>query len=111
MSNQQQDPVQAELPLNEQPETIEVENLDQFVKILTAWHSEKVQTLKHLLTVPDGAEFKVGDDAPIVLMGDMLAGFKFGVELALMQVGTLPFIAEMENEPAPTTPPPADAAG
>ena len=91
--------------MNDPSETIPVESLDQFVMILTAWHSEKCQVVQHLLTIPEGSEFEVGNDdeekTKIVLTGDALAAFKLGVEMAMMQMGELPFVAEMEDEPVP----------
>jgi hypothetical protein len=85
-------------------QTIEVESLDEFVRMLVAWHTNKVAVIDQLLIVPEGATFQVGesDDAKeVVLQGDTLAGFKFGLEMAKMQLGKLPFVAEMEDdEPA-----------
>lgn len=87
---------------------VQVDDLDQFVKHLTAWHGAKVAQTMHLLEVPEGAAFEIGegpDAIGIVLAGEVLKGFKFGVQMALMQLGTLPFVAEMEDGAAP------DAAG
>ncbi len=83
------------------PATIEVENLDQFVQMLAGWHDQKVKTLKHMLEVPDGTEMVVTGASPmtVILAGDMLVGFKAGLELALMELGTLPFLYEVEPEP------------
>lgn len=81
------------------PETVAIENLDQFVKILVAWHASKIKTIKHLLEIPEGSAFEVGEDT-LVLTSDVLAGFKFGLEMALMQLGELPFVAETESAPA-----------
>lgn len=78
--------------------TMPVDDLDSFVKILTQWHQGKVASLKHLLQVPPGATFEV-DGKSITLTGTSLEAFKLAVELCLMQVGTLPFVAEMEDDP------------
>ena len=86
------------------PEVIEVDNLDQFVQILTTWHAEKCAIVQHLLAVPEGTTFEIGDDS-LVLSGPALAGFKFGIEMAMMQLGTLPFVAELEDEPVPESAP------
>lgn len=83
------------------PETVEVDNLDQFVQILTAWHAEKCAAVQHLLEVPEDTAFEIGEES-LVLTGPALAGFKFGLEMAMMQLGTLPFVAELEEEPAAT---------
>ena len=87
---------------NAAPTTVPVEDLDQFVRILTAWHMEKCALVQHLLEVPEGSTFEVGDDKEIVMTGAALDGFKLGIEMAMMQLGTLPFEAEMEEaEPVP----------
>lgn len=89
---------------------IEIADLDAFVRVMSAWHTEKVAVVRHLLTMPEGAEFQVGEGEVVtttVLTGDTLAAFKLGVEMALMQLGTLPFVVELED----ATPPAPDAAG
>lgn len=85
-----------------EPATVEMKDLDQFVKVLTAWHSKKVKVLEHMLGLPDGTEMVVdGDEAkPIVMTGDILVGFKAGLDLALMELGNLPFLYETEPEAA-----------
>jgi hypothetical protein len=87
---------------------VQVDDLDHFVAITTAWHTQRVGQVKQLLEVPEGTAFEIGEGSEateIVLTGDTLAGFKFGLEMALMQLGTLPFVAEMEDEA------PGDAKG
>jgi hypothetical protein len=86
-------------------EIVTINTVEQFSKILSAWHSQAIERTKHLLTVPEGAEFTVGEgeeESTVSLSGAGLAGFKFGVELALMQLSVLPFVAETEEEPAPS---------
>lgn len=82
-------------------ETVVVADLDQFTALLFGWHTARVKMLNHLLTVPEGTQMVVGEDEPITLEGDVLAGFKAGIEMSLMELGTLPFAVEMEEEPAP----------
>lgn len=80
---------------NTAPDTLEVEDLDQFVTILVNWHNEKVAILKHMLDVPEGTVMECdGQDA--TLSGDVLAALKAGIELALMELGTLPFAYETD---------------
>lgn len=81
------------------PEIVPVQNMDQFAAILGAWHTERIGKINQLLEVPEGTAFEVGEES-VVLEGDTLKGFKFGLELALMQVGELPFVAELEDAPA-----------
>ena len=85
-------------------DTVEVDNLDHFVAILTGWHTSKVKMLQHMTTLPEGTEMESESGTKLVLSGDVLAGFQAGIGLALMELGTLPFAAEPEADS------PADAA-
>ena len=83
-----------------EPETIAIDDLDQFVKILVHWHQGKVGTLQHMLEIPDGTVMELSADSTtsVTLTGDMLDGFKAGLGLALMELGELPFLYEQEPE-------------
>lgn len=95
---------------NEQsaPELVQVQSLDEFVRLIAGWHATQVQRAQHMLTVPEGATFTVGEGPEaqtIELTGASLAAFKLGVEMVLMQLGQLPFVAETEEaEPTPDVP-------
>lgn len=85
--------------------TVMVDDLDQFVRVLMAWHAKKVATLRHMKDIPDGTEATQDDQEPVILTGDMLKGFRMGLEVALEEMGTLPFEAELEDAPeAPVAP-------
>ena len=79
----------------ENQDTLVIEDMNQFVQILVAWHSEKVKVLEHMLQVPDGSVMET-NGIKATLTGDLLAGFKAGIELALMELGTLPFAYETD---------------
>ena len=83
---------------------IEVTSVPQFMEMTTAWHTQKVKELEHTLKVPSGTEMEIanenGKTTILVLEEDALAGFKAGIDVALMALGTLPF-SEMPPEPAP----------
>lgn len=83
-------------PTQPTPDIIEITDVNQFVGILAAWHSKKVAVLEHMLQVPEGTEMSVDGQDPLILTGDMLAGVKAGISIALMELGSLPFIAETE---------------
>ena len=87
-------------PSTNEAGTIEIENLDTFVKLLTRWHSRKVKVLEHFLTLEGGIEMQVGEEESFKLEGDILKGMKAGVNLALMEFGNLPFAYETENAAA-----------
>ena len=81
------------------PDTVEINDVNQFATAVIHWHKGRMGQLHHLLKVPEGTTFEVGEGAEatkIELSGDVLAGFKFGVEMAIMQFNELPFVAEME---------------
>jgi hypothetical protein len=78
-------------------ETIEISNLDQFVRILAAWHEERVKVLKHMLEVPAGIEVSIDGGPDETLQGDLHRGFLMGLNVALMELGTLPFLAQVDE--------------
>lgn len=77
--------------------TIEIDSLDTFVKLLSSWHSRKVKTLEHFLQLPEGQVVQIGEDPEFVIAGDVHKGFITGINLALMEIGVLPFSFEMED--------------
>ena len=79
-------------------ETQSVSDLDTFFTLLNGWHKNKVAMLKHMTEVPEGTEVSLDDkqEPTITLTGEVLAGFKLGIELSLMELGTLPFYEEPE---------------
>lgn len=78
----------------EVPETLYVENIDHFIALLFAWHENKVKTLEHMMTLPEGTVVSINDEDEHELSGDVLKGFLIGVTLALVEFGQLPFMAE-----------------
>lgn len=78
------------------PETVSIDSLDQFVRALLAWHSNKVQMLQHMQHIPEGTEVTSEHTAPKVLEGDFRDGFILGLKVALSEMGELPFEAEVE---------------
>lgn len=81
------------------PDHVEVENVNQFVDILSAWHANRVAVLEHMLSIPTGTEMELSDGTKKILEGDFLDGFRAGIGLSLMQLGTLPF-AELPDPAA-----------
>ena len=94
MSDQQTPPTQ--------PETLYVENMDHFIALLFAWHENKVKTLEHMMSIPEGTEVTFGDEMVQVLSNDVLKGFQIGLSLALIEMGQLPFMAEPAADDTPT---------
>lgn len=86
--------------MSQAPQTLIVENIDQFIQLLSGWHEGKVKTLEHMLGMPEGIEVTFNDEAPQILSGDLHKGFLMGLSLALMELGTLPFGVEIDDSPA-----------
>lgn len=86
--------------MSQAPQTLIVEDIDQFIQLLSGWHETKVKTLEHFLSMPEGIEVTFNNEAPQILSGDLHKGFLMGLSLALMELGTLPFGVEVEDQPA-----------
>lgn len=84
---------------NAQTDLVEINDLDKLVQALTGWHSSKVALLQHMQAIPEGVEITADiGNGPVPLSGDLLAGFKFGINFALGELGTLPFAAEFDTD-------------
>lgn len=79
-------------------ETVPVTDLDHFVSLLTNWHSNKVAMLKHMMTIPEGTEAELSGGDQVIMTGDILKGFRMGLTICLSEMGTLPLVAEMEEQ-------------
>lgn len=77
-------------------EIIEVEDLHSFVSLLNSWHKEKVAILEYLIEIPVGTEMEY-EGKTITLIDDTLLAFKAGINLALGEIGILPFQAVTEG--------------
>lgn len=86
-------------------ETIEIADLDQFVRALVSWHSQKTAILKYMLSIPVGSEMTFNDTGtPTIMAGEFLEGFKAGLDVALIELGVLPFVYEQEADtPIPSS--------
>lgn len=86
-------------PANSTEATVDVNDLDTFVQVLTHWHSNKVALIEHMKTIPDGTEVQFEEGMPAsILTGDLLKGFQLGLAFSLSELGKLPFEAEMEDD-------------
>ena len=89
--------VQTELPLKTPAQTVEIKDLDHFIKLLTDWHTSKVKMLDHLRDIPETAEVSIDDGKHIKVSGKFRKGFQLGLAIALSELGKLPFVAELEE--------------
>lgn len=85
---------------------IAISNLDQFAQIITMWHHNRVTRLEHMLQVPVGTEMQIGEDAAVPLEGARYEGFIAGIQVALSEIGILPFTTTLpsDGEPEPAQP-------
>jgi hypothetical protein len=83
----------------EKAETIQVTDLNQFVTLLIRWHDTKCRLLKHMETIPEDAVVEI-DGVDHTFTPEMRQGFKLGLTIALAELGTLPFAAEVDEEPS-----------
>ena len=67
--------------------------LGEFAELLTEWHHKKVGNLREVQEgSKEGTLLKLGDDDKgFPLTGREAEFFKLGIEVALIELGTLPF--------------------
>lgn len=82
----------------ETPQLVHIQNLDQFIALISHWHGQKVKVLEHMMAMPEGTAMQINEGNDIVMEGQMLEGFKAGLGLALMELGELPFVTEYSEE-------------
>lgn len=88
----------------EKAETIQVTDLNQFVTLLIRWHDTKVRLLKHMEQIPEDAVVEI-DGVDHAFTPEMRQGFNLGITIALSELGTLPFAAEVDEEPVASNDP------
>lgn len=93
-----QDQIVVESP---EAETFPITDVNHFAQLIGTWHKRHVMRVAHYLNVPEGLEVKIDEDQPIVLTGDAYKAFLIAINLSLNELGTLPFVAEMEPEEDP----------
>lgn len=97
-----------------QEELQTINDIDQFAFAVAAWHQQQVDTLQHMINIPEGSSMKMTSkddqgnvtEKDVILEGDLLTGFKAGLETALMLLGELPFkVSVVDDEPSKPTDP------
>jgi hypothetical protein len=98
-----------ETPTNQQDQQdqqessrVHVTDIDTFVRLLFAWHDQKVAVLEHVLEIPEGVTIgyndeNTGEKRELELNGDIRQAFILGITLGLMELGTLPFHVQAED--------------
>lgn len=79
-------------------DTLEVTDLDTCIRLLTHWHSEKIAMLEHLMEIPPGTEVECNGLGTRTLSGETHDGFLIGLSVALIELGNLPFVAQVDEE-------------
>lgn len=80
-----------------QDPSVAITDLDTFIQLLTAWHAKQVATVQHIYEVPVGTEAVIEGEEPFKMEGDILKGFRLGIDMAMQYLGTLPFTPEYED--------------
>lgn len=78
---------------------VEVTSINDFAVLTANWFNQRVARIKHMRGIPEGTEVEVTSDdgketVKLVLEGEALQAFKIGLETALDELGTLPFVME-----------------
>lgn len=100
------DPGHAQSVTITEGDMIDISTIDQFAEYVTRWHQNKVSVLRHMQLIPPGTEMEVslGDKGhTIKLEGELMAAFQAGLELALIEIGNLPFGVSTEDQPESAT--------
>ena len=83
----------------------EITTISQLSQLLVTWYDNQIAILDQLKNVPAGTQVQVGDkeaNETYVLEGDVLTGYLLGLNLALSNIGSLPFIMMDEVGDVPT---------
>jgi len=81
-----------------------ITDLNDFVLLLTKWHTAKVEVLEHMLKIPEGTEASLSESVSVVLTGDAYIAYQIGLSTALSELGILPFVYELESDDKATPP-------
>ena len=95
---------------NQDPSVDQIEEItaiSQISQLLAAWYERQIEILNHLKNVPAGTQVQVGDEESSethVLEGDVLTGYILGLNLALSNISSLPFVMMGEVVDVPAEP-------
>lgn len=80
-------------------DTVEMNDLDDFVRHLVAWHQNRAAQLDQMLDAPEEVEirFSTSEGEDIVLTGEGRKGFMAGLVVAKDLLGELPFTLSVEE--------------
>lgn len=93
-------------PTQETPEapvadtTTAIEDVSTFARVFAIWHNRAIATLTHMQQIPPGTEVSVDDSEKKALVGEYLAGFQLGLDVAMLEIKKTPFVIEFEDAPA-----------
>lgn len=82
-------------------QALPIDDIETFANVVTKWHVNNLKTLHHTKAIPEGTEIHIGDDKPVVLKGQLLKGFRMGIEASIAGIGDLPFFTDKDSSAAP----------
>ena len=85
------------LNVSENPDSLEVAELDLFVTLLNSWHKDRVADAEYMMKIPAGVGVSFGEEEPVTLEGDVHTGFMLGVATCLSLFNILPFTTVTED--------------
>ena len=80
--------------------SFEITSTEQMFQLFQAWHEQRIGILQHMLSIPDGTVIEDTEGVKHALSGEYLAGFRAGIDVALMELDTFPIKANISDEPA-----------
>lgn len=79
-------------------DTVEMNDLDDFVRHLVAWHQNRMAQLNQMLGAPDEVEIRFeSENTGVVLTGEGRKGLMAGLVVAKDLLGELPFTLSVEE--------------
>lgn len=84
-------------------EVVPMDDTATFFGVLKMWHEHQVETLKHMLTIPEGTDLEV-DGQTVKLEGVTHLAFQAGIRTALSVFENLPFDVVNETDEPEQTP-------
>jgi hypothetical protein len=91
--------IEEKVDVVESPTSFAIESIDQMYSLFHQWHAEKCGVLNHMLNIPEGTVIEDSAGIKHELSNEYLAGFKSGVEVALIELTEMPFTITPSVEP------------
>lgn len=95
--NQDQNQAPEQGTEDQQP-IVTMNSVMEMAEVLAKWHQHKVNVLKYIRDIPEGSITEL-DGVKREFSGDFREGVILGINLALNELGVLPFVMSTEDAP------------